>query len=123
MTINEKILANEDKIMISVVIGIVSWAIAIVVISLIAVLPTIFTGQGGEGYWLAVAFVGIIANIIIAFNYKKADFVKKHFANDIPSPLLSIPIGIIIIFGLTIYRPLIILPFLFIVYLYYIKRK
>ena len=122
MTINEKILANEGKIAISVIMGVASWVIAIVVVFLITILPMIFTGQIGELH-LPIAFAGVIINIVIAFNYRKADFVRKYLINDIPSPILSIPIGIIIVLGLTLYMPLILLLTLFMVYLYYIKRK
>lgn len=122
MTINERILANEGKIAISVIMGVASWVIAIVVVFLITILPMIFTGQIGE-LRLPIAFVGVTINIVIAFNYKKADFVREYLINDIPSPILSIPIGIIIVLGLTLYMPLILLLTLFMVYLYYIKRK
>jgi hypothetical protein len=122
LTINERILANEGKIAISVIMGVASWVIAIVVVFLITILPMIFTGQIGE-LRLPIAFAGVIINIVIAFNYKKADFVREYLINDIPSPILSIPIGIIIVLGLTLYMPLILLLTLFMVYLYYIKRK
>lgn len=123
MTINEKILANEDKIVISILMGVFSWVIAVIIAFVNPLtIVMIFTEQKGN-YPLAIAFAGIIVNIIIAFNYKKADFMRKYLINDIPSPLLSIPIGVIIVLGLTLYMPLILLLTLFMVYLYYIKRK
>ena len=123
MTINEKILANEGKIAISIIIGVFSWVIAVIVAFVNPLtIVMIFTEQKGN-YPSAIAFAGIIINIIIAFNYKKADFVRKYLVDDIPSPLLSIPIGVIVVLGLTLYMPLILLLSLFMVYSFYIKRK
>ena len=49
--------------------------------------------------------------------------MRKVFINAIPTPKLSIPIGIIIIVGFTIYKPFMYILFLFMVYLSIIKDK
>ncbi|MCK5267321.1 MAG: hypothetical protein KAR07_04070 [Spirochaetes bacterium] len=128
--IKKKILANEGNILISIIMSFIS--LAAVTIILIVVPPFSFLiilkifseeGMNWQYYFEIIGVVSIIVNIIFALNIKKAKFMREVFINAIPSPLISIPIGIIIIVGLTIYKPLMFLFVLFVLYFALIKQN
>lgn len=126
----EKVLANEGKIFISIVMSLIS--LVTVTVILIVIPPFLFLniiaifseqGKDWQSYFEGIGIISIIVNIIFAFNIKKAEFMRKYFIDITPSPKVSIPIGIIVIIGFTIYKPFMYILFLFLVYLNLIKKQ
>ena len=126
--IKEKVLTNEDVILISIIMSIIS--LTVVTIILIVMPPFVFLiilamfseqGMDWGHYFKIIGIFSIVLNIIFALNIKKAKFMRKVFINAIPAPKLSIPIGVIIIVGFTIYKPFMYIFFLFVVCLSIIK--